>query len=231
MGFMTCLSSPDSRRSVNCKWLATAVLAVLLSAGSASASEIGVIGVFPGKGAVLVLDGGEPQSVRIGHKVGGITLIAVDKAGAVLEEGGRRRTIRLGQHVPGPAAGSGRIPQVTLAADGRGHFIAESQVNGIPMRFLVDTGATMISIPGNEARRIGLKFANGQRGVAQTANGPAPAYRIKLDSVKVGEIELLNVDAIVLDGGGLAQPLLGMSFLNRVEMRRDGDSMTLVRRF
>lgn len=195
------------------------------------AAGISVIGVFPGKGAVFVVDGGQPQSVRIGHKLEGITLISVDKNGAVVEEGGQRRQIALGQHRPGPAPDNSRAPQTTLAADGRGHFIAESQVNGAGIRFLVDTGATMVAIPGAEARRIGLRFTEGRKSVVQTANGPAPAYYIKLNSVKVGDIELLNVDAMVLDGGGLPQPLLGMSFLNRVEMRNEGGSLTLKRRF
>ena len=202
-----------------------------LLAQAALATDIGVIGVFPGKGAVLVVDGSGPQSVRIGQKLGAVTLVSVDKAGAVIEEAGKRRTVALGQHVTSGQSPSGRAPQVTLSADSRGQFTTEASVNGAHMRFMVDTGATLVSLPGNDARRLGIDFAKGQKGVAQTANGPTPVYRIKLDSVKVGEIELLNVDAIVLDGGGLAQPLLGMSFLNRVEMRRDGDSMTLVRRF
>lgn len=218
-------------RSLHCKWLAAALLALPLIPPAAHAADISVIGVFPGKGAVLVVDGSGPQSVKIGQKLGGVTVVSVDKAGAVLDYDGRRRTVALGQHVTGAQAGTGRIPQATLSADARGQFSTESTVNGNSMRFLVDTGATLVAIPGNEARRLGIDFAKGQKAIAQTANGPAPVYRIKLDSVKVGEIELLNVDAIVMDGGGLAQPLLGMSFLNRVEMRRDGDTMTLVRRF
>ena len=190
-----------------------------------------MIGVFPGRGAVLVIDGAPPQSVKIGQKLGAVTLISVDKASAVVEESGRRRSISLGQHVSGGQPASGRAPQVTLSRNDRGQFIAGAQVNGGAISFLVDTGANVIAIPGSEARRIGLDFSKGGKGIAQTANGPAPIYRIKLDSVKVGDIELLNVDAVVMDGGGLAQPLLGMSFLDRVEMRRDGDKMTLMRRF
>lgn len=224
-GFMR---TPENFCSRNCKWLFAGLLPFPVFALAAS---IGVIGVFPGKGAVLVIDGGRPQSVRIGHAVDGVRLISVDKKGAVLEESGKRREIPLGQHTPGPAVPSGRVPQVTLAADGRGHFIAECTVNGSGMRFLVDTGATMVAIPGTEARRIGLNFAGGRKSVVQTANGPAPAYQVKLDSMKIGEIELLNVDAVVLDGGGLPQPLLGMSFLNRIEMRNEGGAMTLKRRF
>src|SRR5829696_3096927 len=83
----------------------------------------------------------------------------------------------------------------------------------------------------SRSRRMSIDFATAQRGFVQTANGPTPVYQVKLNSVTVGAIELLNVDAVVLDGGGLTQPLLGMSFLNRVEMVREGDSMTLKRRF
>lgn len=160
-----------------------------------------------------------------------MTLISVDKAGAVIDEGGHRRTVALGQHLAGAQPSAGRAPQITLSRNERGQFVTNGQVNGGAIHFLVDTGANVVAIPGNEARRIGLDFSKGGKGIAQTANGPAPIYRIKLDSVKIGDIELLNVDAIVMDGGGLAQPLLGMSFLDRVEMRRDGDKMTLVRRF
>ena len=196
------------------------------------AADISVIGVFQGRGAVLVIDGGAPQNVRIGQKVAGVTLVSVEKTGAVIEEGGRRRTLGIGQHVTSSESPTGgRAPQVTLAANGRGQFITDSTVNGGSLRFLVDTGATVVAIPGGEARRLGIDFTKGQKGIAQTANGATPVYRVKLNSVKVGEIELLNVDAIVMDGGGLAQPLLGMSFLDRVEMRREGDRMTLIRRF
>jgi aspartyl protease family protein len=204
---------------------------VLIGSSAVFAADISVIGVFPDRGAVLLVDGKAPQSVRVGQKVGGVTLISVDKAGAIVEDAGVRRTIALGQHVTIGTSPTARTPQTTLSADGHGQFMAESTVNGGSMRFLVDTGATLVSIPGRDARRLGIDFASGPRSIAQTANGPAPVYHVKLNSVKVGEIELLNVDALVLDGGGLTQPLLGMSFLNRVEMRREGDSMTLKRRF
>ena len=98
------------------------------------------------------------------------------------------------------------------------------------MRFLVDTGATVIALPASEARRLGIDYRAGKRGMVQTANGPASVYSVKLDSVKVGAIELTLVDAMVIEQG-LETPLLGMSFLNRVEMRRDGQTMTLIRRF
>jgi aspartyl protease family protein len=228
IGFMRCAALV---RCIYCKWRGVVVLALLATAQPAGAAEIGLIGVFPGRGAVLVIDASPPQSVRIGQKFGGVTLVSVDKSSAVIEEAGRRRTLMLGQHVTTAQSPGRSTQQVTLTADGRGQFITDSIINGASMRVLVDTGATLVAIPGNEARRLGLDFTKGRRALTQTANGTTPGYHIKLDSMKVGEIELQNVDAMVLDGGGLTQPLLGMSFLNRLEMRREGDSMTLKRRF
>ena len=98
------------------------------------------------------------------------------------------------------------------------------------MRFLVDTGASMVALPGRDAERLGLDYRKGPRGIIQTAGGNAIAYRVKLDRVKVGGIELTNVDGVVLEQG-LDIALLGMSFLNRVQMQRDGQSMVLIRRY
>lgn len=206
---------------------------MLLAAQSsgAFAADISLIGIFSGRGAVLIVDAGPPQSLRIGQKSGAVTLISVDKVSAVVDDAGQRRTIGLGQHLMGKDHGRSDAAQVTLQADGRGHFISQGTVNGAPIRFLVDTGASVVAIPGKDARQMGIDFIGGEKAVAMTANGPVQTYRIKLDSVRLGSIELLNVDAMILDGGGLTQPLLGMSFLNRLEMRRDGDSMTLKRRY
>ena len=105
------------------------------------------------------------------------------------------------------------------------------QINGGTVQFLVDTGATSIALPSADARRLGINYLSGQRGYTETANGKATAYKINLDSVKVGDITLYSVEAVVLEGDGLKIALLGMSFLNRTEMRRDGQTLTLTKRF
>jgi aspartyl protease family protein len=98
------------------------------------------------------------------------------------------------------------------------------------VRFLVDTGATTIALPAADAKRLGINYLKGDQGLVQTANGSASAYRVKLDTVRLGDITLNGVDAVVLEGG-LTTPLLGMSFLNRTEMKRDGETMVLTKRF
>jgi aspartyl protease family protein len=98
------------------------------------------------------------------------------------------------------------------------------------VRFLVDTGATSIVLPARDAERLGIDYRKGRRAITQTANGPVSVYRVNLTTVRLGDIELQAVDAVVIEQG-LDIALLGMSFLNRVEMKRDGATMTLIRRF
>jgi aspartyl protease family protein len=105
------------------------------------------------------------------------------------------------------------------------------QINGGTVQFMVDTGATAIAMSSTRARQLGINYINGQRGFTQTANGRAAAYRVTLDTVKIGDITLHAVDAVVLEGDNLPMVLLGMSFLNRTEMKRDGQSLTLIKRF
>jgi aspartyl protease family protein len=193
------------------------------------ATDVRVVGVFPGK-AVVSVDGGAPRTLSVGAKTPeGVRLLAVDGQSATFDVAGARRTLAIGQGFSSGPTGSGGSRTV-LQADGRGHFWAGGTVNGGQVRFLVDTGATLIALPADDARRIGISYVNAPRGVVQTANGATTVYRVKLDTVTVGDITMNNVDAVIQEGG-LTVALLGMSFLNRTEMRRDGEQMVLVKRF
>ena len=207
----------------------SSALALLLAVTPAWALDVQLIGTFGDQAAVLSIDGGEPKTVRAGQKFGPVTVISVGKDRATVDIEGKRRTLVRGEHYRSKAASDDRQSAV-LAADGRGHFHADGAVNGGAMRFILDTGATSIALPAADAVRLGLDYRKGRPATIHTANGTAPAWRVKLDSVRVGGIELQNVDALVLEQG-LDVALLGMSFLNRVEMFRSGDSMTLKRRF
>jgi aspartyl protease family protein len=207
------------------------IIALLLAlyCAAAAAADLALIGLIGDKAAVFALDGGEPKAVKVGQKWNGITVIAVGRGQATVEIDGKQRVLQIGQHHRAAAAASDR-QSVTLSADDRGHFIAEGSVNGHPIRFLVDTGATLIALPASDARRLGIDYLKGARGTVHTASGPAPAYRVRLDSVKLGDITLNSIEAMVIEQG-LGVALLGMSFLNRVEMKREGQMMMLIRRF
>ncbi len=198
----------------------------LLLAGAAEAADVNVIGLFPNK-AVVVIDGGAPRVLTVGKPVEGVTLISTDRESATLDIDGQKKTLRIGQHHAGPTPAS-PSQSATLTADSRGHFVVDGQINGGPVRFLVDTGATTIALSSGDATRLGIDY---RKGLPGTANGMATAYALKLDTVRVGDIVLNNVDAAVMEGNPMPFALLGMSFLNRMEMKREGQTMVLIRRF
>jgi aspartyl protease family protein len=196
----------------------------------ARATDLNVIGLFPGK-AGIVIGRGKPRTVSVGQKTPeGVVLISATSEQAILEVDGKRETLGMGQHFE-TAAQTDTRGSVTLPADSRGQFYADGRVNGAHIRFMVDTGATTVLLPISEADRLGVDYRRGQQGRIQTANGSALAYRVVLDSVTVGGITAYNVDAVVAQAQGLDVALLGMSFLNRTEMRRDGAYMTLTKRY
>lgn len=188
-----------------------------------------VVGLFPGK-AVIVIDGASPRTVSIGQKTAeGVTLLATDGKTATMDIEGKKQTLEIGEHFAAASAAGGR-QSTTLSADTRGHFMVQAQVNGGSVRFMVDTGATVIALPARDAMRLGIDYKRGTVGYARTANGIAQAYQVQLDTVRIGDISISQVEAMVMEGE-LDVALLGMSFLNRVEMKRDGSTMTLVKRF
>ena len=206
-----------------------ACLPAVLVSLPARAADVSLIGTFGSTAAILSIDGGAPKTVKIGQSYGGVTLIAVENDRATVEAGGKRRVLARGQTYSSGAAASG-AQSVTLSAGAGGHFMADGQINGGAIRFLVDTGASAVAIPAREATRLRIDYRSGQRGTTQTAGGPTAMYIVRLDSVRVGNIELQNIDAMVIEQG-LDISLLGNTFLNRMEMRREGQTMTLTRRF
>lgn len=212
------------------KWhcRATAALVLALAASHATALEVSLVGTFGDKAAILVIDGGEPRTVRVGRALGGVTLVSVARDRAVIEVGGAQRSLARGQHYSTAAASQRQ--SVTLAADTRGHFIAEGAINDKPVRFVIDTGATMIALPAADAVRLGLDYRKGEVALTKTAAGVVPVYRVRLERVRLGAIEITAVEGVVIEQG-LDVALLGMSFLSRVEMRNEGQLMTLTRRY
>ncbi|OAI51627.1 hypothetical protein AYO46_07655, partial [Betaproteobacteria bacterium SCGC AG-212-J23] len=195
----------------------------------ARAADVALIGVIGDKAAVIAVDGGEPKTVKLGQTWNGIKVITIEKSSATVEFDGRQHVLPLGQHYRGAPASDGR-QTVTLAADPRGHFFADATVNDQPVRFVVDTGASVVVISAADAARAGLDYRKGPRANMQTANGASTGYYVKIERVRVGGIELRNVDGVVVEQGLGSVGLLGMSFLNRLEMRRDGERMELIRR-
>lgn len=195
-----------------------------LSSGAAMAA-VGLVGTLPGR-AILNIDG-TTRTVSVGQRFGADgRLLSVDGSQVVIETEGRRQTLRVGQNVSAT-----RTPDTAvLSSTADGHYLVMGQVNGVPLRMVVDTGATLVSMGAADARRLGLNLATAEVGQVQTAAGVANAHRVRLDSVQVGGITLQGIDALVMPND-LPVALLGMSFLSRTDMQREGNTLTLKKRY
>jgi aspartyl protease family protein len=207
-----------------------ALLLFVACALPARAADVSLVGVIGDKAAVIAIDGGEPKTIKLGQTWNGVTVVTVEKTRATIRFEGRERVLQLGQHYRGAAAADSR-QSATLAVDPRGHFFADAMVNDQGLRLMVDTGASVIVLSAADAARTGVDWSKARSATIQTVNGPTSGYFVKLEKVRVGGIELRNIDGIVVEQGLGQFGLLGMSFLNRLEMRRDGDKMELIRRF
>ena len=202
--------------------LAGAALAPLLAAAQA----VALAGILGSK-ALLVVDGTAPRGVAAGESHQGVKVVSVGREDAVLDIAGARRTVRLGEApVSVGARGASGGGRIVLAGDSRGHFISQGQINGQPMQFMVDTGATTVAIGQPDAQRMGLNYQGGQPVRMNTANGVTQGWRLRLDSVRIGDVQVQGIEATVT-AQALPYVLLGNSFLTQFQMTRNHDRMVL----
>ncbi|MDQ7990054.1 MAG: TIGR02281 family clan AA aspartic protease [Candidatus Dactylopiibacterium sp.] len=213
------------------RWLRRGLLAMILSSCGvgAIAQEVALAGVLGNK-ALLVIDGGAPRTLGPGQRAGEVRVVSVGRDTAEVEIGSRRLSLRLGDSPVSVGATDGGMQQVSLVADSRGHFEAAGSLNGRAVRFLVDTGATAVAMGPATAQAVGIDYLRGQRSMASTANGTVPVWRVRINRVTLGGITLHDVDGLVVQAE-MPHVLLGMSFLNRMDMRRDGSTMLLRQRY
>lgn len=205
----------------------TAWMALASAPPLQAVESIVVKGLFKDK-AVVDIDGRRRVLTLGKPSPEGVVLISADTEGAVLEIDGQQREYPLGTHI------SSRYPDAPTGAtlrlwpDAAGMYTVTGSVNGFSMRFLVDTGASMIAMNKHEAKRIGLDYRlNGLEGTVETASGVHRAFYVVLDRVRVGDIELRDVNATVIDGDYPREVLLGNSFLGRLDLVRDGKMLEL----
>ena len=205
-------------------------IALAAAAGAAAAQSVTLQGMLGAK-ALLVVDGRAPKAVAAGETWQGVKVLSTLGDQAVLEVGGQRQTLRVGDS---PMAwGATAAPtgnKIVLSAGSGGHFVTQGTINGRAVQFLVDTGATQVALGVADAERLGIDYRKGQLGRSNTANGQVTVYRVKLASVRVGDVEVYDVDASVLPNIG-GHVLLGNSFLNRFQMTRLNDQLVLERRY
>jgi aspartyl protease family protein len=127
---------------------------------------------------------------------------------------------------PDPASSiAGGAAEVVLLQNRAGHYVASGRLNGRPVTFLLDTGATEVAVSQALAEDLGLD--RGPAVLTQTANGTVTAWRTRLQRVDLGAIRMRDVRAVVLPGLPRDEVLLGMSFLKRLELVQQGQRLTL----
>ncbi len=211
------------------RWLkALAIGAATLAATFAADAATSVsLGARMGDKAVLVING-RPRAMAVGGSEQGVRLLSLGSDSAQVEVDGQRITLRMGatpidlSGEPSPGGGT----RVVLSMGSGGHFGGAGSINGKPVNFMIDTGATLVAMSQGEADRIGLRYQNAPRGLVQTANGMVPVHSVRLASLRIGDVLVRDVEAVVMPAS-MRQVLLGNSFLTRFQMRRDNTTMTL----
>ena len=209
-----------------------ALIVAVAGVGSAAHGQAVNLSGMLGSKALLVVDNSEPRAVAPGETFRGVRVVSTQGQSAVLDIAGQRHTLHIGRapvSVGQPVAtGSGK--RIVLSADSGGHFVTQGLVNSRPAQFLIDTGATTIGVSVSDADRIGLKYKQGQPVQVATANGTVPGWKIRLSSVRMNDVEVHDIDAVVTP---IAMPfvLLGNSFLSRFQMTRNNEQMVLEKRY
>jgi len=208
------------------------LLLILATASALAVEKIQVLGLFKDK-AVVVIDGKRRVLRAGGVSPEGVVLVSSDAEGAVMEVDGERKRYTLGAHISNTFARPAQGPTTRVYRTPEGMYQTGGSINGYPVDFLVDTGATLIAMNRTQARRLGIDYeAKGEPGMSSTASGEVRTYYVTLKQVKVGAIELRDVEAAVIDKDAFpADILLGNSFLNRLHMQRSSDFLELRKKY
>lgn len=205
------------------------IAAICLAAPLAVSAEtlVQVVGLFPNAAVISV--NGQRKLVKAGQAgPGGVQVISADSRGAVLRVEGVERSYSLSRDYSATTGEAAAPAQVSIAKGIGGHYWVAGSIAGRTVQFLVDTGATAVAMNESAAKRLGIDYrVVGQRIAVNTASGTAQAWRVKLDSVKIGGIEVLGVEAAVIEGQAPTEVLLGMSFLNRISWREEQGMLQL----
>ena len=200
---------------------------LMLAAGAANAVVGVVLAGRMGQRALFVIDG-RTQTLEVGETAQGVRLLGWDGDTARVSIGGSVHSLRLGA-APAFVAGAQPVSQgreIVIPAGQGGHFTTAGSICGHPVQFMVDTGATLVALGRNDAQRLGLDLGTATQGFINTANGQVMVHMVTLPEMRVGDVEVNNISAVVLPTP-MPFVLLGNNFLTRFQMRRENDVMRL----
>lgn len=201
----------------------------------AKAPEFKVIALF--KNAAMIEVNGKQKMLRKGQAYQqDIKLLSADSHGALFVVDGKKVALGLHQSKLGGNvfSESENLEKkfVRIPRDNTGMYRTSGLINGMPVKFLVDTGASQVAMNESTARRVGLQYKlYGEKTKVSTASGISLAWFIPIKKINVGGVELKQVGALVVKGAGPEEVLLGMSFLKQLKMQDDGNLLKLTKKF
>ena len=197
-----------------------------------SALHIEVIALFENK-AMLHINN-EQILVKAGESTKhGVKLISANARGAEIEVNGVSREYTLGNVVRIPTHDAEKeVADILVYRGPDTMYRTTGSMNGFPVNFLVDTGASSIAMSSVEAKRLGINYKlKGTPALVATASGTERAMRVVIDRVTINGVTIRSVDGLVIEGSEPSTPLLGMSYLNRFKIINDGNLMRLKRKY
>lgn len=192
--------------------------------------QVRVEGLFKGA-AVLMIDGQQVMLKNGRSHESGVALVDANAKRAIVEIDGQRHELALHTAIGGTYQ-QAELTQVVIRKNDHNQYRVSGSINGQTVSFLVDTGANTVAMNEMQARNLGLLYKlNGQESQAVTASGVVATWVVTLDSVKVGEISVPNVRAVVIEGGYPQDVLLGMSYLEYVKIQEHNSVLMLEKKF
>ncbi len=202
----------------------TVLIAILLMPTSSAAAEIEVTGLF--SDAAMLTINGKPFFLRNGQSQDGVTLIDADSREAVIDNEGETVTVSLSQKI-GTSFKPAEKVQVHIAMSDNHQYIVHGSINGKPVRYLVDTGANVVAMNSKTASALGISLEKAKKVRSVTASDETESMLVTVAEMRVGEIRRNNVAAVVIPGEFPRDVLLGMTFLNHVEITENAGLMVL----
>ncbi len=190
--------------------------------------DLSVVGLF--KDQAVVRYDQALYTLKVGQRhESGLQLLAVESDGARIAYQNETRLYPIARDF----SRGYQTPKQTLATlrlNERGQYLAPGSINGRPANFQLDTGANIVALSQADAERLGIDYLEAEQAMADTAQGRVNIWRVVLERVKIGELELNNVQGAIVEGNYPNYVLLGMSFLSRVNMREHQGVMTLAKK-
>lgn len=212
----------------NVQWsLGLLVLALSLNV---QATEVEVVGLF--KNAAVLRVNGQQRVYKAGElSPEGVRVVSASTREAVIEIDGKRQTLGLSRHISSAYSAADKR-EVEIPRSANFQYITHGHINGKAIPLLVDTGANSVAMSERHARQLGIDYLSSKfSGQVQTASGTAKAYGVQLRSVSVGGITASGVEAVVIQGDYPTEVLLGVSFLQHVDLREENGVMYLKSKF